>query len=119
MMEDLETELRRLPEPAAPTTLAAGVMARVTRMSESTDAPALRAAVGSSTRDLWAGVLVLAGVAVVGIAWISGGSELAPVFDPTSPPSDLLNVPSVGLWLTAGVLLYLAGLLAPVRRRLL
>ena len=120
-MEDLENELRRLPEAAAPATLAAGVMARVTRMSEcsaSPASPASRTAVGGRARGLWAGATALAGVAVVGTAWISGGSELAPAFDPTSPPSDLLNLPSVEVWLAVGVLLYLAGLLASVGKDL-
>jgi len=39
-------------------------------------------------------------------------------FDPTSPPSDLLNLPSVEVWLAVGVLLYLAGLLASVGKDL-
>ena len=132
MSDHVESQLTRLPEPVPPVTLAATVMARVLRLAEE-PAPAsltARAPVGNAGgerarrwNDLPAWVAALAGLAIVFVSWISGLSEAdlaTGLISSRIGPPGLFHVSlngSAALGLALGLLLYLAGLFAPLRNR--
>jgi len=125
-MNELEFELKRLPEPALPAGLTAGITARIARLDEERAAGAgepPRVARAQSGRDRLAWAAALVGVAiglgaqayrlVLGEATldlisprISGGMNGVVEMLPASPAVAVL---------AAGLLLYLVGLFAPLR----
>jgi hypothetical protein len=132
VINHVESELNRLPEPEPPATLVGTVMARVSRLADertpaSVASPAWKrrsrdGRVGS-WNDLPAWVAALAGLAIVFVSWINGGLEPNSLLDLISLQAGSPNVvgmPPNGLavlGLALGLLLYLAGLFAPVRKR--
>jgi hypothetical protein len=127
-----ESGLTRLPEPVTPATLAATVMARVTRLDAARPpaplatplpAAASREVRASPWKDVPAWVAALAGVALVFVSWTAGRLEAASwiglVSSQVVTPSPVRLPPNgpVTVGLAVGVLLYLAGLFAPLRGR--
>jgi hypothetical protein len=126
-MNALESDLKRLPEPPFPKGLAADISARIARLDEERAADASeppRVAVAEARRDRLAWVVALVGVTVglgaqayglvVGEATldltslrISGGMDGIDEMLPESPAVAVL---------AAGLLLYLVGLFASLRR---
>ncbi len=130
MINHLEPEMTRLPEPVPPATLVTTVMARVSRLAEQPAPASLasRASVGTArherarrSSDLPAWVAGLAGLAIVFVSWIGSLNEAdlaAGLISSRIGPPDLLHVSlngSAALGLALGLLLYLAGLFAPYR----
>jgi hypothetical protein len=125
MIEPIEARLARLAEPASPPALAATVMARIARASAPGPATAGQAVRppatvrGGSLGGLWAfiGTVLVIGVVVHG--WIATGS--APdLLSSRIGNGGLVLMPVQGwtsLLLCAGLVLYLRGLFAPLRRR--
>ncbi len=132
MITHVESELTRLPEPVPPATLVTTVMARVSRLAEESAPASLasRASLAGSrderarrSNDAPAWVAALAGLVIVLVSWIGSLNEadLATAFISSRiGPPDLLRLSLNGpaaLGLALGLLLYLAGLFAPLRRR--
>lgn len=132
MNDHVESRLTRLPEPAPPATLATTVMARVSRLSEGPASGSLAARasvrnVGSERAhrpsDLPAWVAALAGLAIVFVSWFGGMNETdlaSGLVSSRFGSPDLLQVSLHGaaaVGLVLGLLLYLAGLFAPLRHR--
>lgn len=132
MIDDNESDLARLPEPAPPAMLVRTVMARVSRLADERP-PATSgspAAIGrireervASWKDIPAWVMALAGVAIVLVSWINGRFEagwwrdfISSQIGTTDQMSTPLNGSAV-LALGFGLLIYLAGLFAPLRSR--
>lgn len=131
-MRNVEHELKQLPEPVPPATLAPTVMARVSRVADARTSPSLTGAVSVRSQreqhtrrwsDLPAWASALAGLAVVVVSWIAGGLApgwwLAPISSQTGV-QDLAKIPPNAqalLGLALGLLLYVAGLFAPLRNR--
>jgi hypothetical protein len=124
MNERLTTQLTtRLPEPAPPASLKATVMARIAREADRREALAARPAPRRrSWRDapawLWttAGIALTAGVRVYQHA--QTGAPLGP--DAPSPMRMLTLLPAdltMAATILLGLLVYLAGLFAPLRNR--
>ena len=122
-MDDLTPLLSRLPEPAPPATLRATVMARIEREAAQHSPRAEASAPVRQGRDrpawLWTvvGAAVVLGVLVAG--WVETGALPGVTLARTGFGSPLV-MPGVGpasMILGAGLLLYLAGLLAPLRSR--
>jgi hypothetical protein len=125
MIDQVTSELGRLPEPAPPSTLAATVMARVARLPEpeALPAPGERGRARIAARREWpAWAWALSGVVVVFAAhvydWRVAGrwpdlmsSRIGGVL-PAVLPVEGLAAPILAL----GLVLYLAGLFAPLRR---
>ena len=119
MSEHIERSLRQLPDPVPPPTLAPVVMARIAREANRERGAA---GVGAANRReplfwLWmaAGFAVVLGVTVYG--W-RGGMPV-PVLPSLRFGSSLALMPAEGpatLFVAIGLLLYLAGLFAPLRR---
>lgn len=125
-MNALESDLTRLPEPAVPAGLAAGINARIARLDAQRAATAsepsrLDAADSRRDRLSWTVALVGATVGLGAQAYrmllgeatldltslrISGGLGSVIEMPPLTPATAVL---------AAGLLLYLAGLLAPIR----
>jgi hypothetical protein len=116
MMDDTTTLMARLPEPAPPPALAATVMARIAREAarDAVAAPARRRREGLAWLCALAGLAVVFGLSAWG--WI--GAALPHPMSWSIGPGipDVLPVegPAVPL-LALGLLLYLAGLFAPLR----
>ena len=122
MRDELASRLTRLPEPTPPVSLQATVMARIARDAD--DGPAVRRSRVAATRALrdrlvW--VSVLAGLAVVlcgsAYGWLVDGKWLdltSPRIGPGGPSLTTLTGPA-GLLLGLGLLIFVAGLLAPLR----
>jgi hypothetical protein len=114
MIDDVALLIRRLPEPAPPSSLAASVMARVAREPEhAVPSSAHRSPV---RRDppfavpLVAGAAVGIGVGAYRLVVAGAGLESVP---PTAGPSlDLLTFALIAM----ALLVYLVGLFAPLRR---
>jgi len=121
----LESQLSRLPEPVPPATLARTIMARVARVAEEQ----ARTAAGHSIsreepvgrwNDVVGYVAALAGVAVVLTSWAAGrlqGRWWLEFVSSQIGASDLAPAVPNGiavLGLTLGLLLFAAGLLAPL-----
>ena len=122
MTESMESKLARLPEPAPPAALAATVMARIARAPTHDSATADRRARRPETESILGGLWAFIGAVLVGVVvvqrWLAAGfaSELV-----SSRIGDggLVLVPLDGwtsLVLCAGLVLYLLGLFAPLRR---
>jgi hypothetical protein len=119
MSDDIRPLLARLPEPAPPATLAATVMARIEQEAGRGRRP-LEVAAGTRARFFWLYVLAGAVVVIGTIAsgWASAGS-VPDVLSSRIGNRSLVLLPIDGLALipfAAGLLLYLAGLFAPLRR---
>jgi hypothetical protein len=120
MMDDLTPILSRLPEPMPASTLTATVMARIEREAEE-KADAKAAAPASRAREfqtwLWTLVGVSLGLVVFINGWLSAGSlpdftaaRIGPKRAPLMPIGT-----SASLLLAVGLLVYVAGLFAPLR----
>jgi hypothetical protein len=121
MNDDLATAMTQLAEPAAPATLKATVMARIAREADREPRPAVREPAGTPHRrelPLW--LLSFAGLAIVLGASAYGALQAGVPPDVTSPrslggqvwlPLQEPAALAVGL----GLLVYVAGLLAPLR----
>jgi hypothetical protein len=132
VINDVESELTRLPEPVPPATLATAVMARVSGLAEARQPAALVSPVPALSarearawrwRDLPAPFAATAGLFIVIISWTVGwldaGSWLA-IVSPGIGAPPLVRIPHgapAAPALALGLLLYVAGLFAPVRRR--
>lgn len=125
-MNALESDLKRLPEPALPEGLTAGITARIARLDEERAADASeppRVAVAEASRDrlAWAVALVGMTVALGAQAYMLVVGEAT--LDLTSlrissgmdGVVEMLPASSAVAVLAAGLLLYLAGLFAPLR----
>jgi len=123
----MTAELRALPGPDAPGDLASIVMARIAQQPEAgsaTDPVTERALAVAHGRD-WSQALTALGALVAGLALIltmpSGTAALGDFATPRfSAAAPLAMVPSSGaaaLAIGAGLLLYVAGLFAPVRSK--
>lgn len=137
-LTQLESDLARLPEPPPPAGLAEAVMARVARVDAARADRVRIEAAGEAARERWrrpegAGVedavrgrgrLAAALGASGAAAYVYGLASGAWAFDPLASPmgegiTTLVSTPasvSAALGLTAALLLYLAGLLAPLGR---
>lgn len=120
-MDDLTPVLARLPEPMPPSALTATVMARIEREAEQR-AEATIAAPVTRPREVQAWLLTFVGLALVLIVfangWRSGGfvpnfmaAKIGLGHAPLMPPEA-----RVSLLLALGLVAYLAGLFAPLRR---
>lgn len=124
MTEPVEARLARLAEPRAPSALAPNVMARIARLPVTDPVtagqPGRKPARRSEWRlgAAWASIGILLVIGVVVQRWIATGS----IFDLISPrivAGGLGLMPVEGwtsLVLCAGLVLYLRGLFAPLRR---
>jgi hypothetical protein len=126
-----EPDLTRLPDPVAPASLAGAVMARVSRLDAerppASVARSISMARSEKTRTWsWngslAGVAAVVGLAIVLASWIDGrlgtGSWPA-LISPYPGAPNMVRLPpdpSAGLGLALGLLLYLGGLFAPLRK---
>lgn len=118
-MDPVVRRLTRLSEPPAPATLAANVMARIARESEFSKVDRVSRA-SASRRAGWAwaaaGVAIVLGLTVQGFADAASHLE---VFMPRTgfgAPVLRSRIPNHAVLLVLGVLLFLAGLFAPLRR---
>lgn len=119
MSDELNALMARLPEPDPPSTLMTTVMTRIAREPERAVDAARPPARPDRDMAIWVRLLTGAAIVmgVIAPAWFSAGS-----------PGSLLLRGGIGtgvapqmagpasLLLAAGLLLYLAGLFAPVRR---
>jgi hypothetical protein len=120
MNDDIRPLISQLPEPAPPTTLTASVMARIAREADRETAPATAAFArqrGEWIFWLWitTGLAIVLGSTVQG--WLSGGS-LPDLTSPRIGFGGLTLMPFDGpvtVFIAIGVLVYLAGLFAPLR----
>jgi hypothetical protein len=119
MNDDIGSMLKRLSDPAPPATLAASVMARVAREREESRSKVGRVAARQDRRFwLWTpGGLIMTLVVIVP-AWL--GVVRSTAVTSWLPGIGTLGlVPATGpgvLLLALGLLIYLAGLFAPLRR---
>ena len=123
MIEDIATQMARLPEPTPPASLKATVMARIAREAELQQDIAAEAADPARIpreRPLWiwtlaGGLAMVFGASVYG--WLVRGtlpSLTAPLVGGGNPT--LLPIQgSAALIIGLGLLIYLAGLFAPLR----
>lgn len=109
MTEPVEVDFQKRATPAAPDTLRRSVMARVSRVA---DAPAPRPRRAPVARDLSAWTLVLAGFVVVIASWVAGARPAE-----TWPALELVSADPAQVGLIVGVLIFAAGVFAPLRRR--
>lgn len=119
MNEDLPTLLTALPEPEAPATLSAAVMARIRRESEAVEVP--RAEPLRRDRPWWALTTIgaMAACAIVAAGWWAAGMApdyLGARIGPGRAPLTWLDTSMTGA-LALALLGYLAGLFAPARQR--
>jgi hypothetical protein len=119
MSDDLNAVMARLPDPDPPSTLMTTVMTRIAREPERTVEAARPPA--RPVRDMTIWVRMLTGgafvVSAIAPAWFSAGSPgslllRAGMGSGVAPQT----VGPASLLLAAGLLLYLTGLFAPVRR---
>lgn len=126
MTDPIEPRLARLAEPAAPYSLVPGVMARIARLTVHDPVTArrpVRTPVGAPREEwvggLWAFIGVMLAVGAIIPGWITTGS--APnLISSRIGNAGLVLIPTDGfrsLLLWVGLLLYLRGLFAPLRRR--
>ena len=119
MTDDLTHLLSQLPEPMPPSTLTATVMARIEREAEQR-AEAPLAAPANRAREL-AWLWTFAGIALVMMGFINGWVSAGSLPDFTAARIGLNRAPlmpigpSVTLLLALGLLVYVAGLFAPIR----
>lgn len=132
MIDHVESELRRLPEPVPPAALAGIVMARVWRLAEertpaSLASPALMGSSGEERVGKWHDVLVwagaFAGLVLVFVSWLHGRLEAGSSLDLVSwriGAASVVRMPPNGpavLGLALGLVIYVAGLFAPIRNK--
>lgn len=118
MNDDLTPLMTRLPDPAPPSTLAATVMARIAREDEARQVAAVEPARRERPTWIWAlvGIAVVVGASAWG--WLTAGT----LPDLTSPrigpgtPALMPGGPAAAI-IALGLLVYLAGLFAPLRDR--
>jgi hypothetical protein len=119
----LTTDLAGLPQPAAPPTLTAAVLARIAQIEGPHPAPvAAEMPETSSTRDWSAWATAPGGLAAVVVIALSMASGVGAPIDFPSPrvggmTARLLTMPPATPWtlvLAAGLGLYVAGLFAPL-----
>lgn len=120
MIDNIGPLLARLPDPESPSTLAATVMARVAREAERRSEQGAVPAPQHRERLSWirvvAGALVV--LAIIVHAWLTAGS-VPDVASWRVGVQRLVLIPVEGpaaLLIGAGVLLYVTGLFAPLRR---
>lgn len=123
MIDDLHASMTHLREPAPPPTLKATVMARIAREADREPADAAAEAASAKRRrerPMW--LWTFAGLVVVlcasAYAWLEGG--LLPDLISPRMAGGLASIPTQGpaaLILALGLLVYMAGLLAPLRSR--
>ena len=121
MLDDLTPVLSRLPEPMPPSTLTTTVMARIEREAEQ-EADAKVAVPVSRAREWQPWLWTFAGIALVLMVfvkgWLSSGS-LPSLVSPRIGLNHAALMPvgtGVSLLLALGLIVYLAGLFAPLRR---
>ena len=121
MNDDLATVMTKLPEPPPPYSLKATVMARIAHEADLQSQEAEATPSLSRPRDWFVSLPILAGLAVVVAAvtapWISEGT----LPDLTSPRLGAITVSlipesQIALVIGIGLLVYIAGLFAPLRR---
>ena len=125
-MNALESDLKRLPEPALPEGLSASITARIARVDEERAAAALESprvvrTESGRARLAWAAALAGATVGLGAQAYRLAVGEAA--LDLTSPRLgglmtgvvEMLPATPAAAFLAMGLLLYLAGLFAPLR----
>jgi hypothetical protein len=125
MIDDIAPGRTRLADPAPPATLSATVMARIAREADRRGAPAVAEAVPARSHGDWpAWLWTLTGLAMVFCAsawrWLVTGA-LPDLTSPRIGRDSLALAPIEGpavLFLGFGLLLYLAGLFAPLRSRI-
>ena len=115
----MTADLRELPGPDAPGDLASIVMARIAQLPEPGSAAAAAATV---RRPDWAQTFTVLGGLVAGLALVlsmpTGAEALGEFVTPRFSAAGALALPSSGLAalaICAGLLMYAAGLFAPVR----
>ena len=123
----LTADLRTLPDPDAPRDLASIVMARIAQLPESGSVAAsltARGAAGVRERDWTLSLIALGGVvaALAVILTMPSGAEVlagfvTPRFSAAGPLATLPSSGPAALAIGLGLLLYVAGLFAPVRSR--
>ena len=119
MVDDLTPVLARLPEPLPPSTLTATVMARIEREAEQHAADTLAAPARRPELRAWLWTFV--GIALVLVAFINGWLSMETLPDFTAPvigrgrPSLMPAGGPFALLVGVGLLVYLAGLFAPLR----
>lgn len=131
MTGDVEPALTLLPEPEPPPSFSRTVMARVSRAAEARrparlpgdPLPSSRKGSVGRARELAPGVGAIAGVAVAITSWAHGLLETRAALD-LVPSLPWLSIPvkmplgrSATLALALGLLLYVAGLFAPLHNR--
>ncbi len=120
MTDDLTPVLSQLPEPMPPSTLTATVMARIEREAE-LEADSMITVPVSRARELQTWFWTFAGIALVVFVFINGWVSAGSLPDFTASRIGLTAAPlmpigtSVSLLLAFGLLVYLAGLFAPLR----
>lgn len=120
-MDDLTPLMSRLPEPAPPAALMATVMARIERETAQYSPGAEASAPARHGRDRPAWLWTLVGAAVVlGVSaagWLETGALPGVTLARTgfAKPLAMPGVGPASMILGAGLLLYLVGLLAPLR----
>lgn len=120
-MDDLTPLMSRLPEPAPPATLMATVMARIEREAAQYSPGAEASAPARQRRDRPAWLWTLVGAAVVlGVSaagWLETGALPGVTLARTGfgRPLAMPGAGPASMILGAGLLLYLVGLLAPLR----
>ena len=118
MMDDLTPILSRLPEPMAPSTLTATVMARIERDAERKAQAEVIVPV-SRARELQTWFWTVGGIALVLLVFVKSGS----LPSLTAARIGLNHAPlmpvetGVSLFLALGLVAYLVGLFAPLRTR--
>ena len=119
MTDDLEPVLEQLPEPAPPSSLTATVMARIAREAEVTAA----VAPVKTRRELRPWIWTFAGIGLVVALFVNGWLSIGALPDFTSARiglgrATLVPIEGPTVWLVGlGLLIYLAGLFAPLRDR--
>jgi hypothetical protein len=120
MIDDLTPLLRDLPEPAPHSSMTASVMARIEREAER-KAEARSATRVKATGEVRVLFLTVAGLALVGVLFAYGWLSLETPPDFTSPRigfdrARLVPIQGPAMWLVGvGLVIYLAGLFAPLR----
>ena len=119
--DDFGALMKHLDEPAPPASLRANVMARIARDVDRRHSATADGAARVPRRESSVWLRMLAGLAVVlsanVYAWLDAGSLstfIAPRIGPASPALIPMEGPAA-LVMGLGLLIYLAGLLAPLR----
>ncbi|MDO8834702.1 MAG: hypothetical protein Q7V01_03865 [Vicinamibacterales bacterium] len=118
-MDDVTSIMSRLPDPDPPATLTATVMARIAReVDQGADAPEVRVRHREYRAWAWAlaGVVLVFGVSIYG--WYATGSTpdlTSSRIGPGRPALMPIGGP-VSALLGLGLLVYIVGLFAPLRR---